>query len=155
MHGCSTYSSPPAARSSTGIDGDRGVEVPQAVDVDPDPAVGAERVAHGLEPGLVVGERLAGLGDLDLGGAAAAAQHDGVRLLGTDGRHGDVDRHARSRSGAGQSPAAASSAQRSHGSATSASYSRKGLHSPQPAAPRISTPSRTVMPRNRVRIGRL
>ena len=56
-----------------------------------------------------------------------------------------------SRTGSGQSPAAASSAHRSHGSATAGSYSRNGLHSPQPASPRRSIPSRTVMPRNRVR----
>ena len=37
-----------------------------------------------------------------------------------------------SRSGAGQSPAAASSAARSHGRAVGASYSVNGLHSPQP-----------------------
>jgi len=54
------------------------------------------------------------------------------------------------RTGAGQSPAAASSAQRSHGSATSGGYSTNGLHSPHPAAPSTSAPSRTVMPRNRV-----
>ena len=54
-----------------------------------------------------------------------------------------------SRTGAGQSPAAASSAQRSHGSATAGSYSRNGLHSPHPASPRSSIPSRMVMPRNR------
>src|SRR4051812_18630255 len=55
--------------------------------------------------------------------------------------------------GSGQPWSAASRAARSQGSATRASYSRNGLNSPQPASPRKSIPSRTSMPRNRVRIG--
>ena len=79
--------------------------------------------------------RLAGLGDLHLGGAAATREHDRVRLLGSDGRHGDVDRHR----GAQRAPASRRprprAAQRSQGAATAASYSRNGLHSPHPAPP--------------------
>ena len=47
------------------------VQRPGPVGVDPDPAVGPERVPHGLDPGQVVGQRSAGLGDLDLGRPAA------------------------------------------------------------------------------------
>ncbi|CAB4714019.1 unannotated protein [freshwater metagenome] len=72
-----------------------GVDVPEPVDVDAHPTPRTERVAHRLQPGLVVGEALAGLGDLDLRGAAAAVAHDRVRLLGSDGGHRDVDRDAR------------------------------------------------------------
>ena len=112
-----------------------GVQVPEPVDVDAHPAVGAERVAHGFEAGLVVGEGLPGFGDLDLGGAAAAAQHDRVRLLGADRGDGDVDRHARrARETASHRrrppPRSAATAR-----ATAASYSRNGLHSPHPAGP--------------------
>ncbi len=57
------------------------------------------------------------------------------------------------RSGAGQPRSAASRAAASHGTHSAASYSQNGDHSPQPAAPRSRTPSRTSMPRNRVRIG--
>ena len=54
------------------------------------------------------------------------------------------------RTGSGQSPAAASSAHRSQASASSGGYSTNGLHSPHPATPSTSAPSRTVMRRNRV-----
>ena len=70
-----------------------GVHVPPAVGVHPDPAAGAQRVAHRLHPGEVVGVGLAALGDLDLGGPAAGAGHDAVRLLRPDRGHGHVDRH--------------------------------------------------------------
>ena len=69
------------------------VDVPRAVGVDPHQAVRPERVAHRLDAGEVVGERLAALGDLDLGRAAAAGGDDGVRPVGVGGRDGDVDGH--------------------------------------------------------------
>ena len=49
------------------------VHVPAAVGVDPDPPVRTERVADRLDPGQVVGERLAAVGDLDLGRRQPAA----------------------------------------------------------------------------------
>ena len=57
------------------------------------------------------------------------------------------------RSGSGQPSSAASRAQASQGREVASSYSRNGDHSPQPASPRSSRPSRTVMPRKRVRRG--
>src|SRR5205814_10211854 len=57
------------------------------------------------------------------------------------------------RTGAGQPDVAASSAQASQRAHSRGPYSGKGENSPQPAGPSISAPSRTVMPRNRVRIG--
>ena len=79
--------------------GDRGIDVPATVGVDPDPAVRTDRVADRLEPGLVVGEGLAGLGDPDLRRAAPAVADDAVGLLGPDRGHGHVDRdHAPQRS---------------------------------------------------------
>ena len=72
---------------------DGGVDVPGPVGVHADPSARAERVAHGLEPGLVLGERARRVGHLDLGGPAARAGHQRVRLLGREHRHRHVDRH--------------------------------------------------------------
>ena len=74
---------------------DRFVHVPAAVRVDPDLPVRTQRVADRLDPGDVVTEALAGLGDLDLGGGAATGEHDRVRPLGGHRRDGDVDRDRR------------------------------------------------------------
>src|SRR5690606_3018497 len=71
--------------------GHRGVDVPEAVDVDADLPSSAEGVADRLDAGDVVGERLAWLGDLHLGGRAAAGGDDGVGTGGVDGGDGDVD----------------------------------------------------------------
>ena len=57
------------------------------------------------------------------------------------------------RTGAGQPTAAASSAQASQRAHSRGPYSANGENSPQPAGPSIRAPSRTVMPRNRLRIG--
>ena len=59
----------------------------------------------------------------------------------------------RSRTGAGQPSQAASSAQASQRAHSRGPYSPNGENSAHPAGPSISAPSRTVMPRNRVRIG--
>ncbi len=74
--------------------------------------------------------------------ASAGGTTGTVQLTGT-----------RSRSGPGHPEVAASTALSSHGTHSSSPYSRKGENSPQPAGPRSRTPSRTVMSRNRVRIG--
>src|SRR5690606_26685151 len=69
-----------------------GVDVPGAVRVDADRTGRAERLAHGLQPCLLLTDRLAGLGDLDLRRRApAGGTHDLSRTLRADGRHGDVD----------------------------------------------------------------
>ena len=98
--------------------------------------------------------RLPRLGDLHLRGAAArAARRSRARQLGSDGRHGDVhaDRSADRLRPAGRRPT------RSRWPATWRSragpYSANGENSPQPAGPCSSAPSRTVMPRNRLRSG--
>src|SRR5262249_55752596 len=57
------------------------------------------------------------------------------------------------RTGAGQADVAASSAAASQRAHSRGPYSGNGENSPQPAGPSISAPSRTVMPRKRVRIG--
>jgi hypothetical protein len=59
----------------------------------------------------------------------------------------------RSRTGSGHPPALCSSAVASHQAASASPYSTNGQNSPQPAGPSIRIPSRTVMPRKRVRIG--
>ena len=71
-HGCSTYS-----RSNGGerVDGVLGlVDVPAAVGVDADPALGAERLAHGPHARDVRGERLVGAATLTF-----AVRHPGNR----------------------------------------------------------------------------
>ena len=75
--------------------------------------------------------------------ARSGEQAGTVTLTGTES----------SAAASGQPRSAASRAQSSQGAEVGASYSRNGLNSPQPAAPSSSTPSRTVMPRNRVRSG--
>ena len=57
------------------------------------------------------------------------------------------------RTGAGQPTAACSTAVASQAAASASPYSGKGQNSPHPAGPSISIPSRTSMPRNRVRSG--
>ena len=57
------------------------------------------------------------------------------------------------RTGAGQPVTAASMAQASQRAHSRGPYSANGENSPHPAGPSISAPSRTVMPRNLVRIG--
>ena len=59
----------------------------------------------------------------------------------------------RSRTGAGQPSQAASRAQASQRAHSRGPYSANGENSACPAGPSISAPSRTVMPRKRVRIG--
>ena len=59
----------------------------------------------------------------------------------------------RSRTGAGQPSVAASTAQASQRALSFGPYSANGENSAHPAGPSISAPSRTMMPRNRVRIG--
>ena len=152
-HGCSTYSSPPAARSSAAIDD-------TAVSTSHRPLTSMRTRPSGPSASRTASSRAWSSAGVCPGSATltlavrqpprvtTACASSGptagtVTLTGTEAR-----------TGAGQSPAAASSAQRSHGAATPASYSRNGLNSPHPAAPRSSRPSRTVMPRNRVRIGR-
>src|SRR6478735_7335214 len=150
-HGCSTYSSPPAARSSTFSDA-RAVSTSQAplasTRIRP-PGPSASRTASSLawsSARVPVASATFTLAvrqpDRATRACASSAESTGtVTLTGT-----------RSRTGSGQSPAAASSAQRSQAAASSASYSRNGLHSPQPASPRMSVPSRTVIPRKRTRM---
>ena len=76
-----------------------------------------------------------------------------VRLLRPDRGHRHVDRHLR------PGPARASRSWRppahwpASGHISRGPYSANGENSPHPAGPSISAPSRTVMPRNRVRIG--
>ena len=112
--GCSTYSSP--TRSSSQHHPDGGVDVPAAVGVDPHLAARPERVADGLDPRQVVGLGLAGLGDLDLGGAAAGRGPDDVgRGLRPDRRHGDVDRHRRRAAGRASRRRRPRGRRRSHG----------------------------------------
>ena len=153
-HGCSTYSSPPAARSSAGSRATASSTSQAAVGVDPDPAARAERVAHRLEPGLVVGEGWPWLGDLDLGGRGSpTGAHDRVGVLGRDRGHGHVDRDpvahrlrpvARGRLLGAAQPGSAPRRRRTPGTgSTRPSRRRRGC----------SIPSRTVMPRKRVRIG--
>ena len=55
--------------------------------------------------------------------------------------------------GAGQDPAADSSALASHRAHSRGPYSANGENSPHPAGPSISAPSRTVTPRNFTGIG--
>ena len=150
--GCSTYSRPPAARSSTPI-------AATASSTDQAPLASIRIRPSGPSASRTASSRAWSSASVCPGSAtftlavrqppratiacAASGPTAGtVTLTGTA-----------SRTGAGQSPAAASSAQRSHGSATRASYSRNGLHSPQPAGPSTSAASRTVTPRKRVRIG--
>ena len=97
-HGCSAYSRPNRPQRSSAR---RACHGPGAVGVDPDPPAGAECVAHRLDPRDVGRRRLAGLGDLDLGGGAAGPGDDRVRRLGADRRHGRVDGHCAA-TGAGQ-----------------------------------------------------
>ena len=91
--GCSAYSSPPAARSRSGT-------ACAAVATSHAPLastriapVGPRASRTASTPGLVVGQRLAGLGDLDLGGAAAGGRDQPVGGGGVHGGHGGVDRH--------------------------------------------------------------
>ena len=58
-----------------------------------------------------------------------------------------------SRSGAGHGTVADSIALASQRADSAGPYSVNGENSPQPAGPWMTAPSRTVMPRNRVRIG--
>ena len=73
-----------------GEPGERGVDVPRTVRIDPDPPLGTERLAHRLDALDLPRERLPGLGDLDLRGRAAPrGAHEG---RGTRRRnHGDRD----------------------------------------------------------------
>ena len=131
----------------------RRVHVPGAVGVHPDPPVRAERVADRLHPGHVAGA------------AAGRARPPSPWRCGSRTRPrcacarsgptaGTVTfTGTRSRTGAGQPCVAASSAAASQRAHSRGPYSAKGENSPQPAGPSISAPSRTVMPRNRVRIG--
>ncbi|SLI37486.1 Uncharacterised protein [Mycobacteroides abscessus subsp. abscessus] len=74
--------------------------------------------------------------------ARAASTAGTVQLTGT-----------RVRTGSGQPVPACSSAVASQPAASRSSYSGKGQNSPHPSGPGTSIPSRTVMPRNRVRSG--
>ena len=131
---------------------DGGVDVPGAVGVHPDRAAGPERVADGLDPGQVVGQRSGVVGDLDLGGAAAGPATIACARAGSTA--GTVTlTGTRSRTGAGQPTVACSTAVASQAAASSSPYSGNGQNSPQPAGPAISIPSRTSMPRKRVRSG--
>ena len=148
-HGCSRYSSGPSAVSALRrLDGL--VDGPAAVRVHPHRR---HQCANGVDPRDVVGECLARLGDLHLGGACAgeAGQHLG-HLVGGDGGHGGVDRDAvaerRRRLTVGGFDARGEPMRGLGGS-----YSRNAPNSPQPAGPSISATSRTVMPRKRTRIG--
>ena len=58
-----------------------------------------------------------------------------------------------SRTGAGQPTVACSTAAASQAAASASPYSGNGQNSPHPAGPSTNMPSRTVMPRNRVRRG--
>ena len=71
--------------------GDGAIDVPRPVGVDADVPATTERVTDRLDPGQVVGQREAGLGDLDLGGRAPGGEHQRVSLRGREHGHGDVD----------------------------------------------------------------
>ncbi len=93
--GCSIYSSGPSAFA--GLDGLR--DGPGAVGVDPH---GRNQGADRVDPGDVVGEGLAGFGDLHLRGPRAGeAGQDFRHLRGGDGRDGGVDVDAVRRGGGG------------------------------------------------------
>src|SRR3954447_21897620 len=151
--GCSTYSSPPAALSSKGIrvTASSTDQAPLAsTRMRPSPPR-ASRTASSLAcssarlcPGsatftLAVRQPLPAR---TISAACSGPTAGTVTFTGTVVLRGS-----------GQPWSAASRAARSPGSATRAAYSRNGVDSPQPASPRKSIPSRTSMPRNRVRIG--
>ena len=58
-----------------------------------------------------------------------------------------------SRTGAGRLTVACSTAAASQAADSASPYSGNGQNSPHPAGPSITIPSRTLMPRNRVRRG--
>ena len=89
------------------VDGVLGlVDVPEGVRIHPDAALGTEELTHRLHARDVVGERLAGLGDLDLGGAGArVAGEDGPDVGRRHGRNGGVHRDAVAKRGGGRTPA--------------------------------------------------
>ena len=140
MTGCSTYSSPPAARSSTGIRTTASstdhrpltsIRIrpsgPSASRTASSRACSSARLWPG-SPTLTFAVRQPLLART-IAAARSASTAGTVTLTGT-----------LVRSGAGQPTSAASRAARSHGAATAASYSRNGLNSPQPASPRSKDP---------------
>ena len=68
------------------------IPAPGTVGAPPDPPARPDGVTHRLHPGRVRTGRLATLGDLHLGGAAAGRCHQRVRLLGPDRRHRHIHR---------------------------------------------------------------
>ena len=115
------------------------VDRPAPVGVDPNPRRPAPHVANRRHAVQVVGQRLAALGDLDLGrrapsnrattaGTSAAGTAGTVALTGTRSRTGPATRHTRLDADASQR------------ADSSSPYSRNGPNSPQPAGPRRSAP---------------
>lgn len=129
--------------------GQRRLDVPRTVDIDPDRPARAQRVAHGLEPLDLVREALPALGDLDLGRPAAAAGcHDPADRGAVHRGDGDVDRHrgAAVRASRRRPPRAPSAAPPGQRLGVVVLHERRA-NSFQPAAPRPGTPSRAVRAR--------
>src|SRR3954454_10104424 len=151
-HGCSTYSSAPAARSIAAM-------AATASSTSQKPLASTRTSPEAPSASRTASRRASASARLCPGSATftfAVRQPPArtIRAACSAPTAGTVTfTGTRSRLAAGQPSSAASRAARSHGAATAASYSRNGLNSPHPVRPRISRPSRTVMPRNRVVIG--
>ena len=112
-------------------------------------------LARRRHPVDVVGQRLAGLGHLDLHRVAAVVAGQDRRPPARGGTAGSVAfTGTRSRTGGGQPSQAASTAAASHRDDSAGPYSRNGANSPQPAGPRTRASSRWSTPRNRRCSGR-
>ena len=151
-HGCSTYSSPPAARSSTPIM-DTAVSTSHAPFASQrtrpaGPSASRTASSRSMSAGSESGESATFTftvrqpDDAAMRCASAGPTAGTVALTGI-----------RPRTGSGQPTVHASSAAVSQDADSASSYSSNAENSPQPAGPSISMPSRTSMPRNRVVIG--